>query len=62
MYTRNPGASSADECVRTGEFVVECCGICFSLDCIQSIVFFEFEGSISANEISTNKSLFLHSI
>ena len=55
-YTRNPGASSVDECVCIGEFDVDCCGICFSLDCIPSFVFFDFEGSISANEESTNQS------
>ena len=55
-YTSSAGASSADECLCTGEFFVECCGVCFSLDCVESIAFFEFEGSISANEMSTNQT------
>jgi len=55
-YTNNLGASSADECVCSRDFAVECCGICFSLDCIESTVFFDFERSISANKQSTNQS------
>ena len=55
-YTMHSGASSASECACNGEFVVDCCGICFSFECIQSTVYFEFEGSISTNEMSTNQN------